>query len=90
MSGLRDVELDPRSNGTHAGLAAAREERHLPGRKRIMTGSKIASAKKLLAGGTPPADVAKDLSVSVPTLYRWVRGAPTMTVTQQGKSGFNS
>ena len=51
-----------------------------------MTDSKIASAKKLLAGGVPardvakkllaggvPArDVAKNLGVSVPTLYRWV------------------
>lgn len=37
-----------------------------------MTGSKIASAKKLLADGTPPADVTKDLGVSTPTLYRWV------------------
>ena len=42
------------------------------GRKRIMTESKIASARKLLADCTPPADVAKDLGISVPTLYRWV------------------
>lgn len=56
---------------TQAGLAA-RAKGRLPGRKRIMTESKIASAKKLLVGGTPPADVAKDLGVSVPTLYRWV------------------
>ena len=33
-----------------------------------MTESKIESAKKLLASGVP----AKDLGVSVPTLYRWV------------------
>ena len=37
-----------------------------------MTDSKIASAKKLLAGGVPARDVAKNLGVSVPTLYRWV------------------
>lgn len=36
-----------------AGLTAARAKGHLPGGKRIMTESKIASAKKLLAGGTP-------------------------------------
>ncbi|MCK6413914.1 MAG: recombinase family protein [Azonexus sp.] len=29
-------------------------------------------AKKLLASGVPPKDVAKNLGVSVPTLYRWV------------------
>lgn len=42
------------------------------GRKRQMTDSKIESAKKLLASGIPPRDVAKNLGVSVPTLYRWI------------------
>ena len=28
--------------------------------------------KKLLASGVPPKDVAKNLGVSIPTLYRWV------------------
>ncbi|QGX89793.1 helix-turn-helix domain-containing protein (plasmid) [Escherichia coli] len=42
------------------------------GRKPKMTSSKIESAKKLLASGIPPRDVAKDLGVSVPTLYRWL------------------
>ena len=42
------------------------------GRKRQMTDSKIVSAKKLLVSGVPPKDVAKNLGVSLPTLYRWV------------------
>jgi DNA invertase Pin-like site-specific DNA recombinase len=37
-----------------------------------MTSIKIESAKKLLVSGVPPKDVAKNLGVSVPTLYRWV------------------
>jgi len=37
-----------------------------------MTESKIQSAKKLLAGGVLPRDVAANLGVSVPTLYRWI------------------
>jgi hypothetical protein len=36
------------------------------GRKRQMTDSKIKSAKKLLASGVPPRDVASNLGVSVP------------------------
>ena len=32
----------------------------------------LKAAKKLLAGGTSPKLVAKDLGVSVPTLYRWI------------------
>jgi hypothetical protein len=27
---------------------------------------------KLLTNGVPPRDVAKNLGVSVPTLYRWI------------------
>jgi DNA invertase Pin-like site-specific DNA recombinase len=37
-----------------------------------MTESKVQSAKKLLASGIPPREVAKNLGVSVPTLYRWI------------------
>ena len=72
MASLTQMERDLTIERTQAGLAAAREKGHLPGRKRIMTESKIASAKKLLAGGTHPANVAQDLGISIPTLYRWV------------------
>ena len=37
-----------------------------------MTDSKLASAKKLLESGALPKDVAKDLGVSLATLYRWI------------------
>jgi transposase len=37
-----------------------------------MTSSKIESAKKLLVSGVPPKDVAKNLGVSISTLYRWI------------------
>lgn len=40
--------------------------------KRTMTDSKIESARKLLASGVPPKDVAHNLGVSIPTLYRWL------------------
>ncbi len=40
------------------------------GRETKMTDSKNASAKKLLASGIPPKDVANNPGVSVPTLYR--------------------
>ncbi|XAS69696.1 helix-turn-helix domain-containing protein [Micrococcaceae bacterium Sec5.7] len=53
-------------------MAAARAQGRLPGRKRKMTDSKIASARQLLANGTSPTEVAKNLGVSIPTLYRWI------------------
>lgn len=37
-----------------------------------MTAGKIEAAKKLLASGVSLKDVARNLGVSVPTLYRWV------------------
>jgi DNA invertase Pin-like site-specific DNA recombinase len=57
---------------TRAGLEVARKLGRKGGRKRQMTDSKIKSAKKLLASGVPPHDVANNLGVSVPTLYRWI------------------
>jgi hypothetical protein len=55
---------------TRAGLEIARQLGRKGGRTRKMTDSKIELAKKLLANGLPPRDVAKNLGVSVPTLYR--------------------
>ena len=62
----------PRSERTRAGLEVAKQLGRKGGRKPKMTDSKIESAKKLLASGVPPKDVAKNLGVSIPTLYRWV------------------
>ena len=55
---------------TRAGLEVARSLGRFRGRK--MTDSKLESARKLLAGGVPVKAVAKNLGVSVPTLYRWL------------------
>ena len=55
-----------------AGLESAKRLGRIGGRKRTMTDSKLASAKKLLESGIPPKDVAKDLGVSLATLYRWI------------------
>ena len=37
-----------------------------------MTDRKITAAKQLLAQGTSAADVAHNVGVSIPTLYRWI------------------
>ncbi len=72
IASLAQMERELIIERTHAGLEAARKCGRIGGRKRSMTDSKIESAKRLLAGGTPPKDVARDLGVSVPTLYRWL------------------
>lgn len=72
MASLSQMERDLLVERTQAGLLAAREQGRVGGRKRVMTESKIRSAKNLLREGMAPKDVARDLGVSVPTLYRWV------------------
>jgi DNA invertase Pin-like site-specific DNA recombinase len=72
MASLAEMERDLIVERTRAGLEVARQLGRKGGRKPKMTESKIESAKKLLASGMPPRDVAQNLSVSVPTLYRWV------------------
>lgn len=72
MASLAEMERDLIVERTRAGLDVARQLGRKGGRKPKMTDSKIESAKKLLASGVPPKDVAKNLGVSVPTLYRWI------------------
>jgi len=72
MASLAEMERELAVERTRAGLEAARQLGRKGGRKRQMTDSKIESAKKFLANGVPPRDVAKNLGVSVPTLYRWI------------------
>lgn len=72
MASLAEMERELTVERTRAGLEIARQLGRKGGRKRRMTDSKIESAKKLLSNGVPPKDVAKNLGVSVPTLYRWI------------------
>lgn len=72
MASLAEMERELTVERTRAGLDVARQLGRRGGRKRKMTDSKIESAKKLLASGVPPKDVAKNLGVSIPTLYRHI------------------
>ena len=75
MASLAQMERELTIERTRAGLEVARQLGRKGGRKRLMTDSKIESAKKLLANGIPPRDVAMNLGVSIPTLYRWIPAA---------------
>lgn len=72
MASLAEMERELTIERTRAGLEVARQLGRKGGRKREMTESKIKSAKKLLASGVPARDVASNLGISVPTLYRWI------------------
>lgn len=77
MASLAEMERELIIERTRAGLDVARQLGRKGGRKPKMTESKIESAKKLLASGVPARDVAKNLGVSVPTLYRWIPASAT-------------
>lgn len=71
MASLAQMERELLVERTKAGLAAAKKRGRVGGRKRVMTSSKLEAAKKLLAEGMPPKEIARNLGVSIPTLYRW-------------------
>jgi DNA invertase Pin-like site-specific DNA recombinase len=81
MAALASMERDLIVERTNAGLAAARKQGRVGGRRRKMTDAKIASARTLLASGTPPADVAAVMGVSRATLYRRLSPAAPITDT---------
>ena len=78
MASLAQMERELAVERTRAGLIAAKAQGRVGGRKRKMTKSKIAAAKKLLLTGILPKDVAHDLGISIPTLYRWIPSAGNM------------
>ena len=61
MASLAQMERELTIERTRAGLETAKKLGRRGGRRRQMTDSKIESAKKLLAGGMPPRDVAENL-----------------------------
>lgn len=72
MASLAQMERELTVERTKAGLAAAKAKGRIGGRQRKMTGSKLEAAKQLLLSGTLPKDIAYNLGISVPTLYRWL------------------
>lgn len=76
MASLAQMERELLIERTQAGLEAAKADGRVGGRKPKMTPSKLKAAQQLLDAGVPPKDVAANLGVSVPTLYRWIPANP--------------
>lgn len=77
-SAFAEMERDRIRERTRAGLDAARAQGLVGGRKRAIDDKKLAKARLLLAGGTPPKEVAETLRVSVATLYRYIPNAASL------------
>jgi DNA invertase Pin-like site-specific DNA recombinase len=76
MASLAQMERELIVERTRAGLESARRQGRVGGRKRLMSERKVNAAKKLLAAGTSPREIAQNLGVSVPTFYRWLPASP--------------
>ena len=74
MGAIGEFEKNLIQERTMHGLQAARAKGRVGGRPRRMTEDKVKAARQLLADGVPVKDVANAISVSVPTLYRWLPG----------------
>jgi len=72
LAAMGQLEQETTIQRTRAGLEAARLRGRIGGRRRVMTDGKIESAQQLLASGMPPKEVARNLGISIPTLYRWL------------------
>jgi len=71
LGALAQMERELLIERTQIGLKAARKRGRIGGRPRKMTSSKVESAEKLLIQGVPAKEIAKNLNISLPTLYRW-------------------
>ncbi len=79
MASLAEMERELTVERTRAGLESARKRGRTGGRKCKMTDVKLTAARRLLASGTSPGEVASSLGVSVATLYRWLPAAERFT-----------
>ena len=84
MAAMAEMERDLTRERTNAALALARAQGRVGGRKPAMTPKKLDAARKLLASGTRPREVASAIGVSIATLYRHLPASATEPVDRLG------
>ncbi|HHH1633152.1 TPA: recombinase family protein [Yersinia enterocolitica] len=72
MSALAEMERELIVERTLAGLAVARAEGRVGGRRRIMTTEVVAQARRMFANGASMHQVALVLEVSPKTIYKYI------------------
>jgi DNA invertase Pin-like site-specific DNA recombinase len=72
MSALAEMERELIVERTLAGLAAARSEGRIGGRRRIMTHEVIERARRMFSNGASLQQVALVLDVSPKTIYKYI------------------
>ncbi len=71
MSALAEMERELIVERTRAGLAAAREQGRIGGRRRVMTLEVVDRAHRMLENGATRQQVADVIGVGVKTIYKY-------------------
>ncbi|SYF97178.1 recombinase family protein [Klebsiella pneumoniae] len=71
MSALAEMERELIVERTRAGLAAAREQGRIGGRRRIMTTEVVERCRQMLVNGASRQQVSAVIGVDVKTIYRY-------------------
>ena len=72
MSALAEMERELIVERTQAGLAAAREQGRVGGRRRVMTEEVVERCHRMLDTGATRQQVADVIGVNVKTLYKYL------------------
>lgn len=81
MAALAEMELEIKRERITDSVAKRRAAgKDLGGRRQTFTNSQIRNALRLIEGGEPATQVARDLGMSRATLYRRIRELPQATI----------
>jgi DNA invertase Pin-like site-specific DNA recombinase len=83
MAAFAEMERDLIRERTRAGLKAAKARGRIGGRPTIMSDAKLLVAKERRKEGWSVREIADAISVSVPTVYRWLAAADAAQSSSQ-------
>ena len=72
MSALAEMERELIVERTRAGLAAAREQGRIGGRRRVMTEDVVERCRRMLENGATRQQIADVIGVDVKTIYKYL------------------
>ncbi|MDS7752831.1 recombinase family protein [Klebsiella michiganensis] len=72
MSALAEMERELIVERTRAGLAAAREQGRIGGRRRVMTTEVVERCRRMLENGASRQQIADVIGVGVKTIYKYL------------------
>ena len=90
MSALAEMERELIVERTRAGLAAAKEQGRIGGRRRVMTPEVVERARRMLENGATRQQVAGVIGVGPKTIYKYLPAAPSKPDSERGYVEYRS